>query len=959
MAGTHGGDMGVRNVKLHHRGKTEKGVLTLGRDHLVFTYVVDAATSAESGGRSSIQSSRTPRFSADSSSVSQRSLEVPPSDAAAGRAAIKAASERQKPRTKSTWVAYAMINSCVLRPSHSRHQAVSSEPHDDSGVVGDGSDDMFPPSYGTGAYGRPSTDSPHFMPSPLRPASPAIGNEAENSAFESGRSPALRIKCRDFRQMAFHFYAGANDEKTADDIAREVFFALRSRCCPNKIEDMLAFHFPSPPEERQAALPPYDARREFARMGIGEKAPDGPGSAWRITDINNNYEYSPTYPSLLCVPRAVSDNLLKYGGEFRSKSRIPALSYLHSNGGSITRSSQPRVGVQGKRNPQDERLVSAIFSSHTPPMSPVAELPNQLASTSLAESDDLGPMKMNMAEAKSSASGPSQKAEEDTDLAPESLPARRRVYGSSRRNLIVDARPRINALANRATGGGIEDIANYAGSGDVPVERVMLNIQNIHVMRDSLQRVIDSLGSADYLAMPPNQDLLRKSGWLGHIAGLLEGSELVVRAVGLGASHALVHCSDGWDRTAQVSALAQVMLDPYARTLDGFVSLIRKDFLSFGHKFQDRSGSLGSEKWFEIENERIAPSRSREEGSTQPTGLNAMGAKALTGAKSWFDKNRASIFRQQNASEDNLSDAASRPASPPPNGILHSPASANSKADKEHHMSEKEISPVFHQFLDATYQLQHQYPDAFEFNERFLLRLLYHVYAGQYVEFLFNCERDRAQYADKLPSVWGHFFARRAEFINPSFAGMNSLLFAKRGADGQIGVRWWSKLFGVPDEQMNVPRTLFARPPLPQALDVHTSSSSSLTDRVTEPEVALRPAKSPPALGSIGAQDGAAEEPLIQTLGQPSTETDPNMVIIPVDAAVEPSARDQDDFDAPSQPRTSTSTVVVGPQDPEAEDGDPLGVTEKKVSTTTNNNRGSDEGRLDFAAFASQNRFRD
>ena len=49
-----------------------------------------------------------------------------------------------------------------------------------------------------------------------------------------------------------------------------------------------------------------------------------------------------------------------------------------------------------------------------------------------------------------------------------------------------------------------------------------------------------------------------------------------------------MHCSDGWDRTSQTCFLAQVMLDPYFRTIEGFKALIRKDFLAFGFKCQDR-----------------------------------------------------------------------------------------------------------------------------------------------------------------------------------------------------------------------------------------------------------------------------------------------------------------------------------------------------------------------------------
>lgn len=44
---------------------------------------------------------------------------------------------------------------------------------------------------------------------------------------------------------------------------------------------------------------------------------------------------------------------------------------------------------------------------------------------------------------------------------------------------IMDARPKINAVANQAKGGGYEDIEHYQNT-----ELVFLDIANIHVMRD-------------------------------------------------------------------------------------------------------------------------------------------------------------------------------------------------------------------------------------------------------------------------------------------------------------------------------------------------------------------------------------------------------------------------------------------------------------------------------------------
>ncbi|VBB86645.1 Putative phosphoinositide 3-phosphatase [Podospora comata] len=603
----------------------------------------------------------------------------------------------------------------------------------------------------------------------------------------SGIPSSLRLRFRDFTFVSFNF--------TDDKQARDAFEFIRAKTCRlGSVDKLLAFNYSPPSNSLESKINGwdlYDARAEFRRQGISEKSAD---LGWRITNINKDYAFSPTYPAVLAVPSKISDNTLKYAANFRSRARIPTLSYIHPvNNCTITRSSQPFVGLRMKRSIQDEKLVGACFSASTDFLDGNSPSP---ANASIQA--DHSPSSSHVDLSADSPDAPTDMSLSDTERMEDELIAapnvmydektgKRLIYGAQQHNLIVDARPAINSYAMQAIGMGSENMDYYKYA-----KKVFLNIDNIHVMRDSLDKVISAIKDADISPFPPNRDLLMKSKWLKHIAGILDGSAIIARQVGIQHSHALIHCSDGWDRTSQLCALSQLMLDPYYRTLEGFIVLVEKDWLSFGHMFQLRSGHMSHESWFTVDSDALAGSAVRP---GENDGRGDVVENVMASAKRFWSKNvtndkEAGSDQEEGAAVDEVKQATA------PN------------AAEEQTTRLRDVSPVFHQFLDATYQLLRQHPNRFEFNERFLRRLLYHVYSCQYGTFLYNNERQRheANLRERTRSVWGYFLSRRPEFTNDRYEptiddhtkGRERLIFPKLGE-----VRWWHQVFNRTDDEMN------------------------------------------------------------------------------------------------------------------------------------------------------------
>jgi len=92
------------------------------------------------------------------------------------------------------------------------------------------------------------------------------------------------------------------------------------------------------------------------------------------------------------------------------------------------------------------------------------------------------------------------------------------------------------------------------------------------------------LGQTDVLNNPTKYLQAIESSKYMHLASnILTAINNIMDRIINHKNNILVHCTDGWDRTAQLAALTEILLDGRFRTIRGFQQLIEKEWLSFGH----------------------------------------------------------------------------------------------------------------------------------------------------------------------------------------------------------------------------------------------------------------------------------------------------------------------------------------------------------------------------------------
>ena len=154
---------------------------------------------------------------------------------------------------------------------------------------------------------------------------------------------------------------------------------------------------------------------------------------------------------------------------------------------------------------------------------------------------------------------------------------------------VMDSRPKANAVANMLRGGGYELSKFYKN-----LQLEFNNIENIHVMRNSIFGVhkfaLELPLETEEINERNQPEELQETHWFEHLRLVLISVARVIELTHNEANSVVVHCSDGWDRTSQTVALAELLSDPYYRTIEGFLRLIDKEWIQFGHQFALRYG---------------------------------------------------------------------------------------------------------------------------------------------------------------------------------------------------------------------------------------------------------------------------------------------------------------------------------------------------------------------------------
>ncbi|KCV72865.1 hypothetical protein H696_00438 [Fonticula alba] len=550
-----------------------------------------------------------------------------------------------------------------------------------------------------------------------------------------------------------------------------------------------------------------------------------PNGAWRISTANAEPEHAicGTYCTRLGVPAAIDDEQLARAASFRSKSRVPILSWLHPlNGASLTRCSQPNVGLLGNMHPDDETYLNLLGElaacahgnlatqyehrlMQQATGRPRAPVTNPPVATQEALSVDSGAFSLPASEASPVTSSLTASAsfsgmEDLSDMLSSMIT---RTGGSAEADammaglaggnnaagatpvpdvplMIMDARPQLNAIANQAKGAGYERVSFYRSA-----RLVFLGIDNIHVMSGSIRRMLN-------LCFPFDSVLEGAAVWQTS-GGVLAARSSDAMEPGIGPG------GGGEAPVAGPPAPTDTPLEPGEHLVvgnapPGVSAAALPGGGHFGPEFRrsrlDFHSRVEATRWLDYVQLLLASA------VTIADHLNRDAYPVLVHCSDGWDRTSqlCALSMLLLDPEYRTIQGFARLVAKEWTGAGHKFAHRLGYANRT---QSNERSPIFLQFLDSVHQLLVQFPAAFEFRIELLVFLADEALACRFGDFLFNCDRERHEHGvfRQTCSLWSYVLGTREgleRFRNPVYALVPGVL---RPSTAARRLRLWAEFY--------------------------------------------------------------------------------------------------------------------------------------------------------------------